>query len=1485
MSFELDRSSKKESTSIEEATSSTLSAIDNRPAQRRKYSMQQAARQSSAAKTSLQRQVSAASSALGNDTSKANKTGLPDGLKSGIEQLSGYDMSDVKVHANSSKPKEVGAHAYAQGTDIHLASGQEQHLPHEAWHAVQQKQGRVQPTTEVNGVAVNDNTSLESEADIMGSKALQMKATDSVVSAANFQKFPSDNGALQPKKIIQRVEDQEEKKFGGLIKQTMFMLEGESSWVGWIRNSTFTQLKGKIKEYAKASLGQRAILISDIYTLGQTWLQKHEGKGTTENEYKKEISIRNIVVAIRIKRANRRKKVEDVAKDQADRQDTSDSSYPISVNSGEEIQIGRSEDKVGLVAKAKSLLTGKESTFMKIDKLFSTYQGYHQILLFGDQKFDKKSIFLLKEVASMANEIKELIDQWNVKHHRIELPKSEGKADEPINKTIGDHLFYAATRPLTLLPERFGAIESFTNWWNKDYDAKFKLIDTIENQLGTIDLDMDLNEHVHFTAHQLAIPTLFEKSHTNATISVLLPNNLAKANGVGFKFTDEGVLFSENIALSKLSNTENYQDSVGLDIYKATLNKDNDGVLVESFVSVDKSTMKSIDQLDITGIAGTTFDFTSKTWSKPKEQFKFDALADEDLKFASQTASFTDSGFEASGVTLNTPILNQKVVFSNNLATVKLNTSGLIWGKATLSFSSPIKLLQLLPIPKDTITYEIGDADQNYERSTTINAPTISVNYQNLALTLEQLNAKVTKEAGSQWDFAEASTNLSLNYDKLFAFKGQKVALTKTDNAFILSATVLSIDFLENAPSFLSKDSIATIMGSSLKLENEKATYDFNSITITNITDLVNTPLLNISKIDEVSLKKSDAIYKVNVSNVKMKGAYQSLFSYDTSAEVELNLSSNMSLTSADFSIPELEITAEDSAPDFIKGASLKTTGLTVGYQNSTVTTDFKSVEINTIPESKELSVLGIKGVNKIILTKEEIGYKLAVINAKIDKKFGKLFNINGDTSIEVITDAEGKPTGSHSIFIQKGDLSFGEGVHSYLNGVHATVENLTMPDGFHSKKEEVSWGKLVLSTKPMATSLFKGVLIATAPNKVTVQDGSQDYKTTLEGTSASVVTPYFIATGDATFSLSAKTAPVIDKAALHFSASTPTLPPTIKPFWPIDISYPIPVGPFPFEANIGFFTNGGLSGELKDGLISYEDNTLKIGAKAGLGGQLTVGAKLGVAAGSSYLASVGVYGSASTTIEALMTGGINGVFKNENNTYTLQDLKSEYTTSGNATIDLKVGAEATVLYFFKKTIYETKVASWAIGSVERSGAYDFNAKSDAVDSTKSSTLLGGKKPLPKYPATNSESAVGKGLKSSSEGESGYAAVDSAKAAIRLLLDGENGSLANDEQISSSQEVLKNAIAALNTKANTFERGWFTRMFRLKKDSQKIADLSKELLGQLTIQTEKLKESILKGDIAEIQKINKNILFASELVSLKNPTETAIDKIIGDYGS
>ena len=58
-------------------------------------------------------------------------------------------MDDVKVHYNSDKSAQLQAHAYAQGSDIQIGPGHDKHLPHEAWHVVQQKRGQVKPTMQM----------------------------------------------------------------------------------------------------------------------------------------------------------------------------------------------------------------------------------------------------------------------------------------------------------------------------------------------------------------------------------------------------------------------------------------------------------------------------------------------------------------------------------------------------------------------------------------------------------------------------------------------------------------------------------------------------------------------------------------------------------------------------------------------------------------------------------------------------------------------------------------------------------------------------------------------------------------------------------------------------------------------------------------------------------------------------------------------------------------------------------------------------------------------------------------------------------------------------------------------------------------------------------------------------------------------------------------------------------------------------------------
>jgi hypothetical protein len=116
--------------------------VDNRPEAATQRKLQEMANNSSQDKQTAQFLAIAKSNSAQERQfvqKKENHMGLPGKLISGVENLSGYSMDDVKVHNNSHKPTQLQAHAYAQGTDIHLGLGQEKHLPHDACHVVQQK--------------------------------------------------------------------------------------------------------------------------------------------------------------------------------------------------------------------------------------------------------------------------------------------------------------------------------------------------------------------------------------------------------------------------------------------------------------------------------------------------------------------------------------------------------------------------------------------------------------------------------------------------------------------------------------------------------------------------------------------------------------------------------------------------------------------------------------------------------------------------------------------------------------------------------------------------------------------------------------------------------------------------------------------------------------------------------------------------------------------------------------------------------------------------------------------------------------------------------------------------------------------------------------------------------------------------------------------------------------------------------------------------
>jgi len=96
---------------------------------------------------------------------KKNFTGIPDNMKKQFETSTALSFDDVRVHYNSVEPSKLGALAYTMGTQVYIAPGQEKHLPHELGHVVQQKQGRVKATGNINGMPVNEDKALEREAD------------------------------------------------------------------------------------------------------------------------------------------------------------------------------------------------------------------------------------------------------------------------------------------------------------------------------------------------------------------------------------------------------------------------------------------------------------------------------------------------------------------------------------------------------------------------------------------------------------------------------------------------------------------------------------------------------------------------------------------------------------------------------------------------------------------------------------------------------------------------------------------------------------------------------------------------------------------------------------------------------------------------------------------------------------------------------------------------------------------------------------------------------------------------------------------------------------------------------------------------------------------------------------------------------------------------------------------------------------------------
>ena len=81
------------------------------------------------------------------------------------------------------------------------------HLPHEAWHVVQQKQGRVKPMLQAKGLPINTERQLEKEADTQGALAVtripttvqrkEFSASYSAAGNSSFIPFRPVSGVVQ----------------------------------------------------------------------------------------------------------------------------------------------------------------------------------------------------------------------------------------------------------------------------------------------------------------------------------------------------------------------------------------------------------------------------------------------------------------------------------------------------------------------------------------------------------------------------------------------------------------------------------------------------------------------------------------------------------------------------------------------------------------------------------------------------------------------------------------------------------------------------------------------------------------------------------------------------------------------------------------------------------------------------------------------------------------------------------------------------------------------------------------------------------------------------------------------------------------------------------------------------------------------------------------------------------------------------------------
>jgi hypothetical protein len=132
---------------------------------------------------------------------------LEAGLQRKLGQAMGADFSEVRVHADAQADqlnRSIQAKAFTTGQNVFFRQGAynpgsrggQALIAHELTHVVQQKQGRVKPTVQINGAEVNDDPTLEAEADEARFRIDQGEPV-SIVSSLASGIQPKGNGLIQ----------------------------------------------------------------------------------------------------------------------------------------------------------------------------------------------------------------------------------------------------------------------------------------------------------------------------------------------------------------------------------------------------------------------------------------------------------------------------------------------------------------------------------------------------------------------------------------------------------------------------------------------------------------------------------------------------------------------------------------------------------------------------------------------------------------------------------------------------------------------------------------------------------------------------------------------------------------------------------------------------------------------------------------------------------------------------------------------------------------------------------------------------------------------------------------------------------------------------------------------------------------------------------------------------------------------------------------